>query len=522
MMEESENENEDLGYEFLISDDLEDVMTLNLTLRSDSNDFHEITEHFYSLLDFNNQYKKLRYKTLGFVLLNLFYLFHSNRSVWIRYSRSTNNYWSSDRYNPENISYRPLMAVIDGLDKLGLIEHKTGVNFPHFKKQSRMRASTILIDLFKTHPKIFNDELLNNASAPESIILKDKNKKKVDYTDSDFTVNSRELLSRYNDILERNFIDISLANFEWQEYGKNVDLTVRYIKFDVLNKFTYRVFNNSSFNEGGRFYGGWWQSVPSIFRSRIVINNKPTVEYDFKAIHVVLLYAISGIDYFRKFGQNVDPYLDEWSVAAFNVSSDQREAYRSLFKTTFMCCINSTGGRAHAKKALTNAVRKDAKLKELKPNIDLALDCFERQHEAVKEHFYSGIGMRLMNIDSKLAEAVIRHFTDVEKLPVLCVHDSFICAKRDDDLMVGLLKGVANEVLAGVDIPISIMTPFKLERSALLNYSDKGTFVTDDLIELFKATDHNLRDRFQLWHNTHRQYSFIFTIPHTVRPAHPI
>ena len=39
----------------------------------------------------------------------------------------------------------------------------------------------------------------------------------------------------------------------------------------------YRVFNDTEFQTGGRFYGGWWQEIPSKYRDRITIDGKRTV-----------------------------------------------------------------------------------------------------------------------------------------------------------------------------------------------------------------------------------------------------
>ena len=40
-----------------------------------------------------------------------------------------------------------------------------------------------------------------------------------------------------------------------------------------------RIFNNGSFEEGGRFYGGWWERVPSRYRPQITIDGMPTVRW---------------------------------------------------------------------------------------------------------------------------------------------------------------------------------------------------------------------------------------------------
>ena len=72
------------------------------------------------------------------------------------------------------------------------------------------------------------------------------------------------------------------------------------------DKFVRRVFNNSTFDEGGRFYDGWWQRIDGKIRKDIRINNIATVEIDYSAIHVIMLYALMGIDYWSNFTK--DPY----------------------------------------------------------------------------------------------------------------------------------------------------------------------------------------------------------------------
>ena len=73
------------------------------------------------------------------------------------------------------------------------------------------------------------------------------------------------------------------------------------------DKFVRRIYNNSSFDWNGRFYGGCWQRTPKAYRSGIHLDGSSTCEIDFSAIHMVLLYAIAGIDYWNDIG--TDPYI---------------------------------------------------------------------------------------------------------------------------------------------------------------------------------------------------------------------
>ena len=56
----------------------------------------------------------------------------------------------------------------------------------------------------------------------------------------------------------------------------------------------------------------------------------------------------------------------------------------------------------------------------------------EEKHELIRDHILSGIGLRIQNIDSKIAEHVISSLLD-EGIPVLCIHDSFIVEREHKD-----------------------------------------------------------------------------------------
>ena len=56
----------------------------------------------------------------------------------------------------------------------------------------------------------------------------------------------------------------------------------------------------------------------------------------------------------------------------------------------------------------------------------------EQKHSKIADQFYSGVGVKLQNIDSQIALGVVTHFAKKD-IPVLPVHDSFIIAKEHKD-----------------------------------------------------------------------------------------
>ena len=121
----------------------------------------------------------------------------------------------------------------------------------------------------------------------------------------------RLAVQQYNKLLEKTFIDIQSvdkpARIELPE-GKSRRRSNRRVFVNITHhdKFVRRIFNNKSFSDGGRFYGGWWQRIDSKFRKDIRMNNSPTVEIDYSALHVILAYSEAGIDYWQT--TNKDPY----------------------------------------------------------------------------------------------------------------------------------------------------------------------------------------------------------------------
>ena len=99
--------------------------------------------------------------------------------------------------------------------------------------------------------------------------------------------------------------------------------------------------------KGGRFYGGFWQQIDGILRSRIYMNDKPTVEIDFSGLHVILAYAQVGMTIWATTDE--DPYnipiegieypdhardvIKQLTLLAFNASNESSlfKAFRSEF-----------------------------------------------------------------------------------------------------------------------------------------------------------------------------------------------
>jgi hypothetical protein len=184
----------------------------------------------------------------------------------------------------------------------------------------------------------------------------------------------------------------------------------------LSNKFVRRIFNNGSFEDGGRFYGGWWQNVPSEYRKHIVINGEPVVEGDYSGLHIELLYIYTGMYPDELLG-------DVYDIGVENSNNDPK--LRRLIKDVFLCALN-----ADSKIGAIKAVRKKINYNKDEypakyPNLNGLYDAILKKHPKIKEYLGSGIGIKLQNIDSQMAEFILRSSV-LHNRPVLCIHDGFI------------------------------------------------------------------------------------------------
>ena len=115
-----------------------------------------------------------------------------------------------------------------------------------------------------------------------------------DYKDTDKTVAMRRDLTKYNELLSRTYIDIPALEEPFIE-RKLSNGQIQRVPINQTRKFVRRIFSRNSWELNGRFYGGFWQQIGKEFRKQIVINSSPTIEVDYKGLHVSLLSAKKGI-----------------------------------------------------------------------------------------------------------------------------------------------------------------------------------------------------------------------------------
>jgi len=210
-----------------------------------------------------------------------------------------------------------------------------------------------------------------------------------------------DLVKYNNDLIEENKM------FRLCDFG------ISFLDCELKYELLHRVFNLESFACGGRFYGAGHLELPKEIRKQYIkINDNPTVELDFAALHIRMLYHLIGI-----------PYMDD----PYTVLCDSDEE-RKIFKLAQLIAINALDEEL-AIKAIRNAFRKKwIKYDLTNKSIEKLLTRFKEAHHPIADFINTGKGRELQNMDSHITEIILVDLMN-KNIPVLPVHDSYIVEK---------------------------------------------------------------------------------------------
>lgn len=385
------------------------------------------------------------------VLLNLYHSYCLDPEMWVMYSRSGGDYNQGTRYNKLFIKYDNMIKTVDGLHALGYIEHskgfqdrKTGYAF-----YSRMKATSKFAELVEKDNNVTYN-MISKYVPDELIVLRDAAGVDIDYVDTKDIKRMRSLLEDYNKLLSQTYIDIHFDISDIQDRvtkrkskGKEYRLYI-----NLANKTVKRIFNKSTFSLGGRFYGGWWQNIPSQLRKKIIIDRDYTVEIDYSGLHISLLYALKGINFAEL---NKEPYIYP--------KDNDPSGLRPVFKKMLLAAVNSKDSEACVKAVRYEINMNRGEFPEEIPDLGELYVLFKKWHSGIDDLFCSKKGLELQNIDSHIAGDIVRIMTE-QSIPVLVVHDSFIVAKKEEAFLEELMKKVYEIHVSQFIDQLEVFQPF--------------------------------------------------------------
>ena len=216
--------------------------------------------------------------------------------------------------------------------------------------------------------------------------------------------------------------------------------------FEPKRKRLKRIFNNASFEQGGRFYGAWWQEIPNDsrkgpeWRRSIRINGFPTCEIDYSGMHLVMLYAQAG---------KPIPDGDPYELNGYG------EEVRDFMKIALNTLLNASN-----EEEAVGAMVNDAKGFEIINTHDhmrVLLQKFRRKHAPIKQYFHRGVGIHLQNADSAVAELVMLTLAE-SGIAALPIHDSFITRTAHWSAVYKAMA-VWFEKICGAEVEVKLTSP---------------------------------------------------------------
>jgi hypothetical protein len=340
------------------------------------------------------------------ILLNLFVTREVRSNKYLAYSRDA-NWFNESRYRSANVGYDVYINIVDALIELKYVTNNKGFYNGSTGMRSRMRATPKLVKLFKSYN--ITTAMVTRDEAEEVIILrktkdKDGYKETIDYKDTDTTNQMRSSLVKINELLANTWIDLEVPDVALVEINDRLERKKDKQPIDFTRRKLKRIFSNSSFEQGGRFYHGWWQEIPSEFRKYITINGKRTREMDYAGIHIRMMYAMEG----EELEDGFDPYkLKDYS------------SHRKQVKQALNTIIN-----AKTKRKAIESIAKELTLPKGRDANDVYKQ-LEQMHPKIKHYFGTGEGIKLQHLDSRIAESVMLELAE-QGIAALPVHDSFI------------------------------------------------------------------------------------------------
>ena len=365
--------------------------------------------------------------------------------------RSDGSYGKKD-HQLEEYSHTAVMRVLDALQSLGWIEISIG-----FKNRdgenivSTLTAAGELLNVFQNSKFVWRQM---GPSNQDVIVLKTtdpitKAKVQCTFDDNPEIRKWRNNLKTYNKYIAGHAICLSIDNLHLDELTDlmaNEAYQLDWVFGDNKKKpriFNYlhtqlrRIFSRGSFKKGGRFYGGWWQFIPSEYRPFITINGLPTVELDYSEIHPRIMYQEANLS--PPEGDLYDIGL-RFDGIAYDKNVEPYMSKRKVIKTYINALINDDRG---------NYKLSSEQIKTLGMNTAQLEAAVLKKHPIIKNIKGKGHGLRYQFIDSQIAEKVMMKLLGKD---ILClpVHDSFICQEHHLSELENAMNEAYVEVLGSI------------------------------------------------------------------------
>ena len=247
--------------------------------------------------------------------------------------KKTNGFSTNKTKYPTRIHYSfsyfsDVYKALERLKWISIDEGEQGIGYTRIHAKNRLKSIFNDIGLIwtKQQPKSLED-LIVLRDRIETIPNKPRHSKapKKYMTITLVTPDTPEVtamadsLYSYNEFLTHHCLSINATDSELYDIVKALagnknsddDEDEIAVNLDFSRVQLRRIFSRGDLTKHGRFYNGWWQSLPSIYRGHITIDGYKTSEVDYSSMSLRIVYALQGIE--RDVADDLyDIGLDNW------------------------------------------------------------------------------------------------------------------------------------------------------------------------------------------------------------------
>ena len=261
-------------------------------------------------------------------------------------------------------------------------------------KQTVIAAAGKLLSRIDTFGISFAD--IGPSDDEEVIVLRGPKAKNgqpvppIEYVDTEDTIRLRQQLSEINSYLEQAEIELAFDE-------GNVDLGDRRLR---------RIFNNGDFRQGGRLYGGFWQTMTHLDRlNSLHIDDDSAVELDYGQTALLLLYSIE---------RALAPSGDLYDLSEFGIPTTCRPGIKKLIQAS----IHSSKPLERMPKGARKTIPKTFSLAKVQ-------EAIHQKHPLIAHRFNEALGMQLMRLESDILVDVLLTLKS-KGIVALPVHDAVL------------------------------------------------------------------------------------------------
>ena len=353
-------------------------------------------------------------ENISVLVANLFKIHFLNCRPYSRTYMDSNEFTKIRIKSYFNIGYQGWVNTVRIFEKLGYLTIFPGGYFEI--QQTGYLTKLKISDKFEELVNKFNLNYQDILKRTSPISLKDSEDNEIKVINSKTTNPIRKRIERYNNLILSSDIELPIDKIDYK----------RRKSAGFANRTYTKHYLDRSYRSGGKYYGPCWQNLSKELRKEIKINGQETVELDFNAMHLHLLYC--------KVNKKLTDYIPE-GTDAYQLPNRNRK----IVKTSFTCCINNNCNKDNVNQVVGPKVAQ--KYPELFVKNTSYRDILEElgsHHPEVSQFFYAQIGNEVSNMESKVSDYIIRKLSR-KNILALNIHDSFIVSIPYKDILLNTM-----------------------------------------------------------------------------------